>query len=110
MLRDARSSREPNRRVVPSAMTGAGAPSALGKVSGKSRMPPDLGAPEAVDRLVGVADDDQVAAVAGDGPEQGDLARVGVLVLVDEDMGEARPAAAARWVARLDHRRANRSA
>ncbi len=43
-----------------------------------------LGAPEPVDRLVRVADDDQVAAVAGERPEERDLAGVGVLVLVDE--------------------------
>ncbi len=49
----------------------------------------DVGAPESVDRLVGVADDDQVAAVTGQSAEQLDLARVGVLVLVDEDVGEA---------------------
>ena len=49
----------------------------------------DLGAPEGVDRLVGVADDDEVAAVTGDRPEQPHLARVGVLVLVDEDVAEA---------------------
>ena len=45
-----------------------------------------VGAAEAVDRLVGVADDDQVAAVAGQRLEQRDLAGVGVLVLVDEDV------------------------
>ena len=45
--------------------------------------------PEAVDRLVRVADDGEVASVARQRPEQGDLAGVGVLVLVDEDVGEA---------------------
>ena len=67
----------------------------------------DLGAPEGVDRLVGVADDDEVAAVAGESLEQADLARVGVLVLVDEDPGStgvaaarARPGVSARATAR----------
>ena len=49
-------------------------------------MPRDVGPAEAVDRLVGVAHDDQVATVAGERLEQRDLARVGVLVLVDEDV------------------------
>ncbi len=44
-----------------------------------------LRAAEAVDALVRVADGDEVATVAGQRPEQGDLAGVGVLVLVDED-------------------------
>ena len=39
MRREARSSREPKRRVVPSATTGAGRPSAVGNSRGKSRMP-----------------------------------------------------------------------
>ena len=50
-----------------------------------------LGAPEPVDRLVRVADDGQVAAVAGERPEQRDLAGVGVLVLVDEDVAQLGP-------------------
>ena len=37
--REARSSRDPKRRVVPSAITGAGAPSRVGNAPGKSRMP-----------------------------------------------------------------------
>ncbi len=45
----------------------------------------DLGAPEGVDRLVGIADDDEVATAAGDQAEQLLLGRVGVLVLVDHD-------------------------
>ncbi len=44
----------------------------------------DVGAAEGVDRLVRVADRDQVAATAGQLPQQPDLGRVGVLVLVDE--------------------------
>ena len=65
---------------------GAGAPSARGKSVGKSRMPRTSAPRNAVDRLVRVADHDQVAAVAGERPEQRDLAGVGVLVLVDEDV------------------------
>ena len=38
-----------------------------------------------------VADDGEVAAVARQGAEQRHLARVGVLVLVDEDVAEPRP-------------------
>ena len=59
-----------------------------------------------VDRLVRVADDDQVAAVAGERPEQGDLAGVGVLVLVDEDVAEPRPQLVAVGLG-LDHRAAD---
>ncbi len=44
-----------------------------------------VGAAERVDALVGVTDDDQVAAVAGDRLQQPDLGGVGVLVLVDVD-------------------------
>ena len=51
----------------------------------------DLGTAEAVDRLVGVADHRQVAAVAGERPKQGDLGGVGVLVLVHEDVAEPGP-------------------
>ena len=60
-----------------------------------------LGAPEPVDRLVRVADDDQVAAVAGQRAEQRDLARVGVLVLVDEHVPEL-PAQVVAMGRRLD--------
>ncbi len=45
----------------------------------------DLGTTERVDGLVRVADDDQVAAAAGEQGEQLFLCRVGVLVLVDDD-------------------------
>ena len=48
--------------------------------------PAHLRAPERVDRLVRVAHRHQVAAVAGDRPQQRHLAGVGVLVLVDEDV------------------------
>lgn len=44
----------------------------------------DVGAAEAVDGLVGVADDDQIAAVAGEVAQQGLLRGVGVLVFVDQ--------------------------
>ncbi len=50
-----------------------------------------LGPPEAVDGLVGVAHDREVAPVAGQLAQQRDLAGVGVLVLVDEDVGVAGP-------------------
>ncbi len=50
-----------------------------------------FGAAESVDRLVRVADDREIPAVAGDRPEQRNLAGVGVLVLVDEDVSEPRP-------------------
>jgi hypothetical protein len=43
-----------------------------------------IGAPERVDRLVGVSEGDEVAAAAGEGVQQPYLGRVGVLVLVDE--------------------------
>ena len=60
--------------------------------------PAHLRAAEAVDRLVGVADDDQVAAVAGERLQQPLLRRVGVLVLVDEDRAVAARAARSRTV------------
>lgn len=43
-----------------------------------------VGAPERVDRLVGVAEGDEDAAAAGEGLQQSYLGRVGVLVLVHE--------------------------
>ena len=49
----------------------------------------DLGAAEAVDGLVGVADHDEVTAVPGDRGQQPLLGGVGVLVLVDHDEVEA---------------------
>ncbi len=45
----------------------------------------DVGAAERVDGLVRVADGDQLPPAAGQPPQQPDLGRVGVLVLVDED-------------------------
>ena len=62
-----------------------------------------LGAAEGVDRLVRVTHDGEVAAVTGEVVQQLDLRRVGVLVLVDEDVREA----AAQLLAvrlGLDHR------
>ena len=63
----------------------------------------DVGPAEAVDRLVGVTHDGEVAAVAGQRTEQGDLPGVGVLVLVDEDVVPARPQLVAVRLG-LDHR------
>ena len=77
--------------MVPSAITGAGSPSLVGNCGRELEDAAHVGAAEAVDRLVGVAHDDQVAAVAGERPEQRDLAGVGVLVLVDEHVQELRP-------------------
>ena len=65
-----------------------------------------VGTAEAVDRLVGVADDGEVAAVAGQRAEQGDLPGVGVLVLVDEDVAPARAQLVAVGLG-LDHRAAD---
>ena len=48
----------------------------------------DLGTAEAVDRLVGVADDREVAVLAGKQRQPAVLDVVGVLVLVDEDVPE----------------------
>ncbi len=50
-----------------------------------------LGAPEGVDRLVGVPDHDHVPPVAGDGLQQPHLGGIGVLVLVDEDRRHLAP-------------------
>ena len=47
-----------------------------------------VGAGEPVDRLVGVADDAQVGAVAEPGAHQPELRRAGVLELVDEEVTE----------------------
>ncbi len=52
-----------------------------------------LGAPEAVDGLVGVADHDQVAAVPGQAAQQRLLGGVGVLVFVHEHDVVGRPLA-----------------
>jgi hypothetical protein len=51
----------------------------------------DVGAAEAVDRLVRVADRDQQPAVAGQPGEQPLLRRIGILVFVDVHRGELLP-------------------
>ncbi len=63
----------------------------LREVAGEVEDAAHLRAAEPVDGLVGIADHGEVAAVTGELPEQGDLARIGVLVLVDEDMLVLRP-------------------
>ncbi len=50
-----------------------------------------IGTAESVDGLVGITHDDEVAAVAGQGLQELDLERVGVLVLVDDDEAQAAP-------------------
>ena len=75
----------PLRREVCSATTGAGAPVGRAEGLGEAFDARHVGAAEAVDRLVGVADRDQVATAARKQPEQLDLRGVGVLQLVDED-------------------------
>jgi hypothetical protein len=59
--------------------------------AGEAQDPADVGSAEGVDRLVGVADDDEVAPVAGEPAQQPDLRRVGVLVLVHHDETEPVP-------------------
>ena len=70
---------------------GAGVPSRSGKLAREVEDAAHVGAAEAVDRLVRVAHHGEVAAVAGERAQQRDLARVGVLVLVHEDVRVARP-------------------
>ena len=48
----------------------------------------DVGLAPAVDRLIRVADDEEVAPALGQGRDQHVLDPVGVLVLVDEDVAE----------------------
>ena len=73
------SQRDPAGRPV------AGVPEPLGELDDAPR----LGTAEGVDRLVGVADGDEVAAPAGEQLEELHLGGIGVLVLVDEQ--PARP-------------------
>ena len=87
-----------------------GAPSARREVGREVEDAAHVGAAEAVDRLVGVADDREVAAVAGERPQQRDLAGVGVLVLVDEDVAELARAARRGGLAPRSRRGAIRSA
>ena len=61
-----------------------------------------VGAAEPVDRLVGVADRDEVAPVAGQRLQQAHLRGVGVLVLVDEHDRPRGPLAAAQVVVGLE--------
>ena len=83
-LRLIRSSSSPDRRQTPSetrpGRPAVGVPEAVGELDDAPR----LGPAEGVDRLVGIADGDEVAAAAGQQLEQLDLGGVGVLVLVDE--------------------------
>ena len=62
----------------------------------------DVGAAEAVDRLVVVADDAQVAVLLGEQLEPAVLGAVGVLVLVDEHVAEAAPVAVAHLLEELE--------
>jgi hypothetical protein len=49
----------------------------------------DVGLAPAVDRLVGIADDEEVAVLGGEGGDKDVLDAVRVLVLVDQDVAEA---------------------
>ena len=82
------SRRAPNRRLVRSTATSAGPPVGAGELRGEVEDAAHVGAAEGVDRLVRVADDGEVAAVAGERTQQRDLAGVGVLVLVDEHVAQ----------------------
>ena len=61
-----------------------------------------VGAAPAVDRLVGIADDAEVAVDLGQPLDQQVLRPVGVLVLVDEDVPELARVVLARPLAGLD--------
>ena len=63
----------------------------------------DVGAPEPVDRLGIVADDHQVAVLAGEQLQPAVLGVVGVLVLVDEDVAKAVGVALADLGEQLEH-------
>ena len=99
----ATSSRGPNRRVVRSDTTGAGDRVGAAELGGELEDAADLGSAERVDGLVRVADHHEVSPVSGERLEQGDLAGVGVLVLVDEHVAELAPQLVAVG-GRLDHR------
>ncbi len=62
-----------------------------------------VGAGEPVDRLVGIADHAQVAAVAEPGPQQAELRGAGVLELVDEEVAEAPPLRGGELGVALEH-------
>ena len=68
----------------------------LGEVTLEVEDVADVGVAEAVDRLVLVADDHQVAVLFGEQLQQPVLGVVGVLVLVDEDVAEGAAPALAR--------------
>ena len=68
----------------------------LGEVALEVEDVADVGVAEAVDRLVLVADDHQVAVLGGEQLQQAVLGVVGVLVLVDEDVAEGAAPALAR--------------
>ena len=65
-----------------------GPPVGAGELRGEVEDAAHVRAAEGVDRLVGVADDGEVAAVAGERTQQRHLAGVGVLVLVDEHVAQ----------------------
>ena len=96
------------RRDAQRADASARRPSRVREPVAELEQPAHLGAAEGVDGLVRVADDDEVAAVAGERLQQPLLRRVGVLVLVDDDQvvpraqrlaprRASRRAATARW-------------
>ncbi len=81
-MRVAASGAAPERREVRSTSTGRAAVRA--REGGREvEDAVHVGAPEGVDRLVGVAEGDQGAPVAGQRAQEPDLGGVGVLVLVD---------------------------
>ena len=57
----------------------------------KSREPGRVGAGEGEDRLVGVADDGEVAPVPEPAPHEPELRRADILELVDEEVPEPEP-------------------
>src|SRR4029077_19536727 len=64
----------------------------------------DVGAAEAVDRLVGIADGAEIGAGGSEDPEERGLERIDVLVLVDRDPGEAPAVALGAVGLRLEQR------
>ena len=78
---------EPGNRALV-LVQGVDPPAALGGVE----VGVEIGAAEAVDRLLGIADqDERVATVPVDAPEDGVLEGIGILELVDERRGIAPP-------------------
>ena len=73
----------------------------LGEVALEVEDVADVGVAEAVDRLIVVADDHQVAMLGGEQLQQPVLGVVGVLVLVDEDVAEGAPPALAHLLEQL---------